>query len=198
MKIETYEQELESTEIAQLAADGEYAMLVDQLGLNGQRQFIQQENEVAASPVFPYRRMTKIELRVFKFHCPITTKLTEYRSEAMPVRVLQVAAHALSCNFLHHITVWHPEDAKLDPVLVGHKTEWGEELYLLARWGAVWKDFAALTEEAIKGWKRLRKAQLEKAQKEIAGHINAIDSDAELFFAGKHVESAAYFNAESA
>lgn len=193
MKIETYEQELQSTEIGQLAADGEYAILVDQLDLKGQKSLL---NDTGEQP-FPYRRMTEIEKHVFEFHCPHKTSLAEYKSEVIPVRVLQVAAHALSLKFLNHIRVWHPKDAKLDPVLVGYTTNYGGDLFLLARWGVVWKEFPVLLEEAKIGWQKLRLAKLNKAKGEVEQRIKNVADDAELWFNGQTVDGCVYFSPEN-
>ena len=190
MKIETYEIEPASTEIETLANDGEAKMLCEELGLTGQLSLV--DNKEAT--FFPYRHMTNIEMRVFKVHCPMQTNLTSYKSDVIPVRVLQVAAHALKLGKLHHIEVWHPKDAKLDPVLVGYTTQYGGDLYLLARWGEAWKDFTVLLSEAKKHYMSVRKAKLDKAVQELAQHQRNLSQDTDLFFAGEDVDSAVYFS----
>ena len=191
MKIETYEIEPQSTEIGQLAADGEARMICERLGLGGQLALSDNPSETA----FPYRHMTRLEQVVFEFHCPIKTDLKSYKSESIPVRVLQVAAHAHDLHFLKAIKVWHPKDARLDPVLVGYTSEYGGDLYLLARWGAVWKDFQDLLSEAKIGWAKQRKAKLEKASKEVDAKLATVDADAEIYFSEdpSGVDSAIYF-----
>lgn len=191
MKIETYEIEPETTEIGQLAADGEAREICERLGLSGQLSLSNNESNT----VFPYRRMTRLEQVVFELHCPHKTRLEEYKSDAIPVRVLQVAAHATDCNFLKYITVWHPTDAKLDPVLVGNAGTYGNDLYLLARWGTAWKDFSVLLDEARTTWKRLRKAKLDKALREVQQAQATLDADAELYFSDEHysINNSVYF-----
>lgn len=195
MKIETYEIEQHDNDVTQLLDDATYLNLVEELGLEGQKkQFIDVDNK--ESVVFPYPRMTQLQQRVFEIHCPHKTKLVEYKSEMIPVRVLQVAQHALSCRFLKDLYVWHPTDAKLDPVLVGTAGSYGNDLYLLARWGAVWKDFPTLLREAKAEWKRIRGAKLKKAEQEIALAKAGLDSDTELHFSegsGNFVSSSVYF-----
>lgn len=178
MKIETYEIEPQSTDIATLAADGEAREICEKLGLEGQLSLSNNESQT----VFPYRVMTKLEQLVFELHCPNHTKLRDYKSEAIPVRVLQVAAHATDCKFLHHIRVWHPEDSRLDPVLVGYTSEYGGTLYLLARWGAVWKDFSILVKEAKAIWKQRRLAAIKRAEQDISMVKACLDTDADSLF----------------
>lgn len=190
MQIETYEIEPESTEIASLAADGEARMLCEHLGLTGQLSLSANESHTT----FPYRVMTLTEQRVFDIHCPNQTRLADYKSDAIPVRVLQVAAHATNTGFLHHIKVWHSNDAKLDPVLVGYKTEYSGPLYLLARWGQVQKNFETLLEEAKTLWMKKRVANLKKALKELETCLVCYDADAELHFQGDgYVATSVYF-----
>jgi hypothetical protein len=193
MKIETYEIEPASSQIATLAEDGEHKELCEKLGLKGQLSLSNNES----GTVFPYRRMTMVEQRVFEIHCPNKTKLSAYKSDAIPVRVLQVAAHAIDCGVTRHLSVWHPEEARLDPVLVGCTSEYSGELYLLARWGEVWKDFAQLLAEAKAIWTMRRTALLEKARRSIEGHAASVAPDADLYFSGKQVEGVIYFNAGS-
>jgi hypothetical protein len=192
MKIETYEQEQQINEIGQLAADGEYAILVEQLGLTGQKTFLDDDGSPSV-PVFPYPRLTEEQKRVFEYHCPLKTKLKEYRSEVIPVRVLQVASHAESCRFLKTLWVWHPKYANLDPVLIGTTGTYDSEPYLLARWGAVWKDFAQLKEEAIQGWKLLRMTKLAEAKREIEDCERKLESESMMYFNGEHISSSVYF-----
>lgn len=178
MKIETYEIEPQATEIAQLANDSEHRELCEKLSLTGQLSLSDNESET----VFPYRRMTHIEQRVFEIHCPIKTKIHEYKSDAIPVRVLQVAAHAMECDIIKKVYVWHPKEAKLDPVLVGYTSDYGGDLYLLARWGQVWKDFTVLLKEAKQIWATKRKANVEKALIKAQESLKTLSQDSELFF----------------
>lgn len=191
MKIETYEVEPADTEIATLANDGEALAICESLGLTGQLSL--SDNESAT--VFPYRRMTAIEQRVFEIHCPIKTELKNYKSDPIPVRVLQVAQHAMSCNFCKEFYVWHPRDARLDPILTGHTLNlYSGEIYLLARWGAVWKEFDQLLSEAKAIWRERRIAKIQKARAEVDLHTNNVDADTNLYFQGEAVETYISFN----
>lgn len=190
MKIETYEVEPAETEIEGLANDSEARAICESLGLTGQLSLSDNETETT----FPYRRMTAIEQRVFEIHCPIKTELAKYKSDPIPVRVLQVAQHAMSCGVCKEFYVWHPKDARLDPILTGHTQNiYSGEIYLLARWGAVWKEFDQLLAEAKTIWREKRIAQIKKSIFELEGHIKGVDSDADLFFQGESVETYATF-----
>lgn len=184
MKIETYEIEQPSQEIEQLAQDSEARELCEKLGLSGQLALSNNES----ATVFPYRRMTATEQKVFELHCPIKTKLDQYKSDAIPLRVLQVAAHAISCNVLHAVYVWHPKESRLDPVLVGYTSNYGGDLYLLARWAQVWKEFDLLLEEAKNIWQSKRIAQLKKAQAEVERSLTTVESDWDIFLHGESYE----------
>lgn len=194
--IETYEIEPQSSEIAQLAADGEHKMLIDQLELVGQQSLLAAPDSESADSAFPYPALSKIQHRVFEFHCPQKTKLKDYRGDMIPLRVLQVAAHALTYGKLDHVRVWHPDNAKLDPVLVGYTTNYGGNLFLLARWGEVWKNFDVLLSEAVEGYKKMRAAKLEKAQAELTKLTNCAKADAELYCQGENIDNSINFGLE--
>jgi hypothetical protein len=195
MQVETYEVELVSQdEMQSLAADGEHAMLIESLGLSGQQKLIGGED---IKP-FPYRIMTQEEQRVFQILFPQQTKLEEYSSELIPLRVLQVALHAKSTDFLDKgLFVWSPKDSQVDPVLLGKASipgsTWGERIYLLARWGSALLPFPTLVAQAKAKWKARRKAELQKAIAEVTAHLGVLDADAEQYFIGDHVSTSVSF-----
>lgn len=141
MKVETYEaisiDEQQGDVINELVSE-EALALVESLGLEGQKT-LAHEHQAGGETVTtrnPYRRMTKEEQAVFSSIMPTRTKIEKYRDSAIPLRVLQVASHAI--DLFDDIEVWHPEAGKDDPVLVGlsKSGQWGAtELFLLARWG---------------------------------------------------------------
>lgn len=196
MKVETYEIELvEQDEMQRLAAEGETATLIEELGLNGQTKLI---GGTDIKP-FPYRIMTAEEFKVFQLLFPIMTKLEDYSSDLIPLRVLQVAAHCKSTGFLDKgLWIMHPEDARLDPILCGKTTipgqQWGERIYLLARWGTALKPFNQLREQAKKLWTVIRTVSLKKAAQSIAMYQTQVAEDSELYFSGKSVETSVYIH----
>ncbi len=111
--------------------------LVSQLGLVGQEQFL--NNEV--KEVFPYRKMLKQEDLVYKALCPQRTELANYADSIIPLRVLQIAAHAQQLG-LKKLMVWHSESSDTkDPMLIG---EMKGSNFILARWGEVLLPFEEL------------------------------------------------------
>lgn len=94
--------------------------------------------------------MTAEEANVYGQLLPRHEALKAYGAGPIPVRVLQVASHALSLSFFDHLQVWHSAGAEKDPVLVGCAGRWGEDLYLLARWGDELEAFPVLAKKAAK------------------------------------------------
>lgn len=109
MQTETYEVEkIDQNEMQALAADGEAALLIEQLGLKGQQTLMTPETK----ELIPYRVMTKEEHTVFKTLFPQRCAVEEYQQGPIPLRVLQVAAHARTLVDLPdfaYLEVWHPK-----------------------------------------------------------------------------------------
>jgi len=186
MKVETYEvEEINGSEASTMAADSEAIELIEKMGLAGQRKLTNPETATR----IPYRKMSALEQIVFGLHCPINTRLEEYSSGPIPLRVLQVAAHCKEHELYPRLEIWHPEDAKLDPVLVGRTKDntWeNADLFLLARWGEAWKDFAVLVVEAKAIWLAQQKAKFAKLRAEMTGDESALNEVAdEVFATGK-------------
>jgi len=168
----------------------EAQVLIDQLDLAGQRGLMV---EVAAGDddsvtrVNPYRAMTLEEQRVYRAICPGTATLQRYAASPIPLRVLQVAAHA--APFFKRLEVWHPESAVMeDPVLVGlaqHATRsWEERIYILARWGATLLPFDQLRAQAagllVARWRPV----IEREIAALAGFRDRLDSEVGGHLAG--------------
>jgi hypothetical protein len=189
MKVETYEVEEIQGDAGNMAADSEAIELCTQLGLVGQLALSNTETATRA----PYRKMTAREQLVFGLICPIKTEVSQYKSGIIPLRVLQVVAYCKENNLYKRIDVWHPEDAKLDPVLVGATAhpdyDWmDQDLFLLARWGEVWKDFSQLIDEAKKVWMSKAKADLSRIRSEVESDLKTLDTIADaVFTSGKQV-----------
>lgn len=147
--------------------------LIAQLGLDGQNALLEARDQDSPVTRNPYRLMTLQELHVYRELMPKETPIAAYRDGPIPLRVLQVAAHAReSCGGLH---VWHPEAGIDDPVLVGKVTAdrgWGYSYYLLARWGEVLKPFDELLAKARESWirktRRAKEGIISTAQMELA------------------------------
>ncbi len=167
MLVETYEIEPQSNEISTLAAEGEAAMLIEQLGLEGQKKFMNPETKA----FFPYRVMTKQEQLVYSTVFPERSELKEYSSDIIPVRVLQVAAHVRSLDLpgLNYLEVWHPVDAKEDPLLVARTGRYaGGQIFMCARWGTALLSFEELKVKARAILTAKHKATLARIKHELA------------------------------
>lgn len=147
MKVETYETAVLDNSPNALVAEGEMLELIKSLGLEGQLAIAKPVEGDASTSLCPYRVMTKREMKVYGLCFPRKTALKDYKDSLIPLRVLQVAAHAK--EWFPKIMVWHPEPGKPDPLLVGYTGEsWNAEPFLLARWGDALDPFETLVEKA--------------------------------------------------
>lgn len=163
MKVETYEVENSAApEVATMAQDAEAQELIERLGLNGQRKLLNPETATRN----PYRAMTKQEQEVYNAVLECKTELSDYADDCIPLRVLQVAAHAKECGLFDRIEVWHASPAVQidDPLLVGRvKTgDYSYRFHLLARWGRELQTLEQLEAIAVRV---LRESRLESLRK---------------------------------
>lgn len=194
MKVETYEVEEIQGELGQMAADAEALELIQQLGLSGQQSISNPDTATRQ----PYRRMTQLEQNVFTVLFPTRTPVRDYRSGLIPLRVLQVIAHAQDCGLFKRLEIWHPKDAReKDPVLVGVGTNsqytWQEELYTLARWGEPFLTLEAMAEKAKAIWLKVTKGKLLAVQNKVSGDLSRLESIASNGFdLGEDLETLTY------
>lgn len=146
MKVETYEATEMDIESMQPEDREEATRLCEELGLTGQERFTQGNDSDA--PAIPYRKMTATELNIYSTLLPKTMEISEYSEGPIPLRVLQVIAHAKS--MFDHLKIWCPENADIrDPLLVGYiGSEYNGERFILARWGEVLDDISTLARTA--------------------------------------------------
>jgi hypothetical protein len=146
MKIETYEIE-EGVESCTPEQDQEALALIEKLGLDGQKTLVR-KTEDNSGVRFQYPEMTAQENAVYSAIFPQKTHLKTYSHGVIPVRVLQVAAHA--SEFCDTILVWHKKVRDPDPLLVGivGPDYSPKKIFRLARWGEALKDFKELIEDA--------------------------------------------------
>lgn len=137
----------EPIEIAQEAVS-----IIDELGLTGQRDFIAKPGDKMTTRA-PYRVMTQDEIGVYSTLCPDEVEIKRYNGSPIPLRVLQVAAHAMQVIPGLTIEVWDKTQAVVkDPVLVGKVGDrWSAnyKVYILARWGAELEAFSILRNKAV-------------------------------------------------
>lgn len=148
--------------------------LVEKLGLDGQGKFYAGESQGAC----PYRKMTKREAWVYGILLPKQTELKHYDDAPVPLRVLQIAAHAVEL-MPGQLYVWHPENADIkDPVLtlrVGPSL-YNYQLYILARWGCELDNFETLAGKAKEIFRAKLVASLEKIQSDVQSMLGRVDS----------------------
>lgn len=174
MQVETYEVELvDQDEMQQLATDGETSMLIESLGLEGQKSLTNKEK----GTVTPYRVVSAEERFVFRTLFPNQTKVESYKDGPLPLRVLQVIAHVRELNIpdMGYFEVWHPNVGIDDPVLVARKSSYYDPVYLLARWGNALLPFETLKAQALVVAKKTYAIGIRKAQKELATALESID-----------------------
>lgn len=175
MQVETYEliDSIPQNEMQALAEEGEATMLIEQLGLEGQRSRSNNNKETHS-----YRQITAEELFVFQTLFPNKTSIEKYDGGPIPLRVLQVAAHVrlLELEQFKYLEVWHPKPGIDDPVLVARKDSWSDPVYLLARWGNALKPFADLKLEALKVQAEKTKVELEEILSTVQNKLNNVTS----------------------
>lgn len=148
MLVETFE--CEETAAETLEVNEAARELIEKLDLVGQKQLISPEKKER----LPYRVMTADEQFTFSVLCPKHARLNSYAASSIPLRVLQVAAHAKETGLFKELMVWHVDDAVTkDPVLVGIANpapgDWRDRTFYLARWGEVLDEMPALFARAI-------------------------------------------------
>jgi hypothetical protein len=160
MKVETYEAisvDEQGGAIINEQVSEEALALIDALDLGGQKELLseRESGEEAVTTRIPYRQMTAEERAVFGTLFERRISLAKYNDGPIPLRVLQVAAHAM--EMFDGIEVWCPEKGRDDPLLVGVKggteynwaqTRVGGDRFILARWGEVLQPLEALRDKA--------------------------------------------------
>jgi hypothetical protein len=185
MNVETYETislDEQSGEIINEVVSEEALALIESLGLEGQRKLVETKEAGDEQVVtrIPYRLITKEELAIFGAIMPRRTSLARYSDGAIPLRVLQVAAHAQT--IFNELEVWHPEPGRDDPLLIGIKTsdKWQRDTYILARWGEVLEPLDVLRAKARQTILANCRAKIEEAKGKIqmfeSGMVNSVDA----------------------
>lgn len=174
MQVETYEIE-EQGAGTEPEVESEAMALAEKLGLEGQLSLIAKPAS-GERQRFQYPEMTAQEREVYRAVFPATTDIKNYSGGIIPVRVLQVAAHAL--EFCDKVQVWHKHHHDPDPMLVGliGKDYSPSKLFRLARWGDGLKDFSELLKEATEITREKLKGDLEGAIQEAQSKLASLDS----------------------
>lgn len=198
MEIETYEIEDVTSEGSAMANDAAALELIEKLGLTGQQSIM---NGSTVTRV-PYRAMEAAEMAVYSALCDRRIRLENYSADPIPVRVLQVAAHAKETEMFGRIEVWYPSEARIDdPILVGVRIEYpykndqnpsyrtltSEKFHMLARWGKTLLPFEKLQAMAVKKFKTVRQSALAKAISEAKAAMEALPETEDITILSKGV-----------
>jgi hypothetical protein len=186
MQVETFEV-MELDHEGQVECDAEAIALIEKMDLGGQKKMIKGADGDPKSRL-PYRKMTAEELFVYERLCPKKTKLNQYDDGPIPLRCLQVAAHAI--EFFDSIEVWSATDADVkDPVLVGIKGQYawetGYSQFILARWGEVLEPFAMCLKQAAQKFRDQYKAVAAKGLADLQAAATVIDNTPDGACVGK-------------
>jgi hypothetical protein len=136
----------------------EVLALVERLGLEGQGKLKTNDG------LMPYPEMTADQKFILDVLTPSHVNIKKYQRTAIPLRILQIAAHADSLGFFESLQVWDTAGVDKDPILVGCKAY--NEYYLLARWG-----------EHLDNWTLMYQKATEKAKNEMTGKLSQLLSD---------------------
>lgn len=192
MKVETYEAislDVQGGEVVNEQVNEEALALIETLDLDGQRNLVQKRS-VGDEEVFvrnPYRRMSKEEQAIFSALMPNRVKLERYADGPIPLRALQVAAHARSLDFFDRgFEVWCPQPGRDDPVLVGlKKGEYSStDIYLLARWGEELRSLDELRAKASAIVIAKVRAAAAKAKAEVAAIESSLQERVDAYLHG--------------
>lgn len=151
MQVETFE--CTETAAEPIEACEEAVGIIEQMGLAGQLALVRPAADGKPQTRCPYREMTADEAYVYGVLCPEHTALKHYKNSPIPLRVLQIAAHAQSLGMFEKLVVWDRKEAVVkDPVLVGEapglEYKWAPRRFILARWGEELETFVVLTKRA--------------------------------------------------
>jgi hypothetical protein len=186
MQTETYEVEsdlINQSELDNLINDGQTELLIEELGLGGQKTLL------GKSKVrIPYRVLTFEERFVFKTLFPERSEVKAYSDGPIPLRAMEVikTVRELDHPDLGYLEIWHPKKGLDDPILVARKSTYSDPVYLLARWG-----------QALLPFDQLRKLAIEKAGLKVLSEIRkfraqmtVIETDVQAFVEGKILSDA--------
>jgi len=154
--------------------------LIESLELSGQRSLVHSVH--GRRTRLPFRQIRDDESFVYRTLCPNSTALQAYAGSPIPLRVLEIAevAHT-SGMFDKGLRVWDRAAASVkDPVLVGLASvpgqTWGENTYILARWGEELESFPTLVQRALESWRSARRAAILSIQAQASAALAAIDT----------------------
>jgi len=173
---------VETFEVTEVSCDGvvefeqEQIALIEKMGLEGQQGLIK-TGEEGEKNLLPYRKMTAEEKIVYETICPTKCKLNGYADSAIPLRVLQVAAHVSSLE-MGTLRVWAADNSDVkDPVLVLETgSNYSYQYYILARWGEVLESFQKLKVQAFAKLKSRKREMLKSLIPVVQSRLGKVDN----------------------
>lgn len=198
MKVETFEVVslgvTASGAVVNEEVSEEALALIESMDLEGQRALLQKKTAGGEEVVVrvPYRRMTAEELAVYSVLMPNREPIAHYDGGPIPLRVLQVAAHAQQLEYFDKgVEVWCPEPGRDDPILVGVKRgkHDARELYLLARWGEELLDMAQMRGKALGLLAARVRGEIAKARGELSSLEAGLDDKLLAYLSGGQNEA---------
>lgn len=170
-----------------IEATEEAISLIEAMELEGQQGLLTKGATDKPVSRCPYRVIRRDENFVYRTLCPKATEIQKYNAAPIPLRVLQIAAHAKSLGMFKRLVVWSQEEMEeKDPVLVGCTDSWdysSNQTYILARWGDELETFAVLLKRAC----TVAKDRLQQEARRLVAVIEAA-TDAELIQKGPNRE----------
>jgi hypothetical protein len=198
MQIETYEAislDEQHGEIVNELVSEEAMSIIDALGLDGQKELLS-EHETDGESVTtraPYRTMTAEESAIFGAVLPRHVTIDRYNDAPIPLRVLQVAAHARTIDMFNRIEVWCPANpAAPDPLLIawsGKEFSRDRKAFILARWGEVLEPLDVLRDKAAQILRTNVVAKIEEAREELNGLERGLDAHIAKYLHGGSAKS---------
>jgi hypothetical protein len=181
-------EEYRNTEIADICDDeqktAEWRNMVDALELEGQSNIADANNSI-----IPFQLMTKEMMNVYKTLCPDKATYMNFSNEPYPLRVLEIIDESVRrAYFPKGIYVWYNRN-HVDPILVGAAPvpgqQWGEQYYILARWGDELCSYNELKARAVKLFIEQRKFEFIKARHTLDAMLADMEAYAYSFLSGK-------------
>lgn len=177
MLVETFEV-LESNPVTgQVESEPEALAIIEKYDLAGQKSLTTNHVETGEKSRIPYRLMTDQEYLIYSTLLGTKEAVTKYNSAAIPLRILQVLAHAMSLEYFTGFWVWYQDDVIVkDPILTAttDASPYTTKHYLLGRWGDV---LESLEELEVKAAVAAKNAAVAKYTVEVA---NAASKKAQI------------------
>jgi len=190
MQVETYE--CPETAAEPVEASEEAIRLMNELGFEGQKSLVSRSTVTDRDTRNPYPEMTQEQRVVYTALCPEQTPANRYARTAIPLRVLQVAAHAHSLNLFTEIYVWDKQDSAIkDPVLVAKVRD---KFFILARWGEELESWPVLVQRAIDALRKQTMAKLLQIKETVTQRIAALEATSITLATDANLSIPSYYN----